>query len=119
MEQSHHSAVSPKRMGYGDVLVHQRGGPRFRKHRRIVQDSFSTKSLANYASLQRKEVYTTLVDIGNSPNYLDRHLKRYDHYTGISIIRRFDVLPIRRFGQWLVGPSGYSIGLTCGLTTTS
>ena len=64
-------------MGYGDVLVHQRGGPRFRKHRRIVQDSFNTKSLANYASLQRKEVYTALVDIGNSPHDLDRHLKRY------------------------------------------
>ena len=65
-------------MGYGDVLVHQRGGSRFRKHRRIVQDSFSTKLLANYAGLQRKEVYTTLVDIGNSPRDFNRHLKRYE-----------------------------------------
>jgi len=65
-------------MGYGDVLVHQRGGPRFRKHRRIVQDHFSAKSLANYASLQRKEVYTTLVDMGNSSHDFDKHLKRYD-----------------------------------------
>jgi len=65
-------------MGYGDVLVHQRGGPRFRKHRRIVQDHFSAKSLTNYASLQRKEVYTTLVDMGNSSYEFDRHLKRYD-----------------------------------------
>ena len=64
-------------MGYGDVLVHQRGGPRFRKHRRIVQDHFSANSLPNYANLQRKEVYTTLVDIGNSPRDFDRHLKRY------------------------------------------
>lgn len=69
-------------MGYGDVLVHQRGGPRFRKHRRIVQDYFSAKSLAKYASLQRKEVYTTLVDIGNSPDDFDRHLKRYDFQYG-------------------------------------
>lgn len=69
-------------MGYGDVLVHQRGGPRFRKHRRIVQEHFSTKSLANYANLQRKEVYTTLVDLGNSPNEFDRHLKRYDSQYG-------------------------------------
>ena len=64
-------------MGYGDVLVHQRGGPRFRKHRRIVQDHFSAKSLSSYTSLQRKEVYTTLVDIGDSPHSFDRHLKRY------------------------------------------
>ena len=65
-------------MGYGDVLVHQRGGPRFRKHRRIVQDHFSPKSLANYASLQRKEVYTTLADMGNNSHNFDKHLKRYD-----------------------------------------
>lgn len=65
-------------MGYGDVLVHQRGGPRFRKHRRIVQDRFGVKPLADYASLQRKEVYTTLVDMGNNPYDFDRHLKRYD-----------------------------------------
>ena len=99
MEQSDHFAISPNRMGYGEVLVHQRGGPRFRKHRRIVQDSFSTKSLASYAGLQRREVYTTLVDIGNGPHYLDRHLKRYDHKNVISVVRRFDVSPIRRFGQ--------------------
>jgi len=73
---------SPNRMGYGDVLVHQRGGPRFRKHRRIVQDHFSAKSLANYTSLQRKEVYTTLANIGDSPHDFDRHLKRYDSQYG-------------------------------------
>lgn len=67
-------------MGWGDVLVHLRGGPRFRKHRRIVQDNFSAKSLANYTNLQRKEVYTTLVDIGNSPDNFDKHLKRYDSH---------------------------------------
>jgi len=65
-------------MGYGDVLVHQRGGPRFRKHRRIVQEHFSAKSLATYASLQRKEVYTTLGDMGDNPLKFDSHLKRYD-----------------------------------------
>lgn len=65
-------------MGYGDVLVHQRGGPRFRKHRRIVQDYFSAKSLLSYADLQRKEVYITLADIGDSPHEFDRHMKRYD-----------------------------------------
>ena len=87
MDGSHHFATPPNRMGYGDVLVHQRGGPRFRKHRRIVQDSFSTKALANYASLQRKEVYTTLVDIGDSSHHLDRHLKRYDHYNAITTVQ--------------------------------
>ena len=67
-------------MGYGDVLVHQRGGPRFHKHRRIVQDHFSAKSLTSHVAMQRMEVYTTLVDIGNTPNNLDKHLKRYDSF---------------------------------------
>jgi len=89
-------------MGYGDVLVHQRGGPRFRKHRRIVQDHFSVKSLAKYSSLQRKEVYSTLADIGNSPNDFDRHLKRYDsRYGAINMVQRFDASPFRRFSEWL------------------
>ena len=70
--------LSPTRMGWGDILVLQRGGPRFRKHRRITQDHFSPKSLENYIGLQRKEVYITLVDIGNSPCDFDKHLKRYE-----------------------------------------
>lgn len=64
-------------MGWGDVLVHQRSGPRFRKHRRVAQDYFNAKSLANYAGSQRKEVSTTLADIGNSPQNFESHLKRY------------------------------------------
>ena len=65
-------------MGLGDILVFQRAGPRFRKYRRITQDHLSAKSLENYAGLQRKEVYTTLVDLGNSPHDFDKHLKRYE-----------------------------------------
>ena len=65
-------------MGWGDILVLQRAGPRFRKYRRITQDHLSAKSLENYTSLQRKEVYTTLVDLGNSPRDFDKHLKRYE-----------------------------------------
>ena len=65
-------------MGWGDALVLQRTGHRFRKHRRITQDHLSPKSLESYTGLQRKEVYITLVDIGNTPHDLDKHLKRYE-----------------------------------------
>ena len=43
-----------------------------------MQDHLSPKSLENYTGLQCKEVYTTLVDIGNSPQDFDKHLKRYE-----------------------------------------
>lgn len=79
-------------MGYGDVLVHQRGGPRFRKHRRIVQDHFSAKSLATYSGLQRREVYTTLVDIGSSSHDFDRHLKRYGSECGLLRCDQYDTM---------------------------
>lgn len=64
------------RMGWGDVLSHQRVGPRFRKHRRIIQDQFSDKQISKYVHIQRKEAYATLADLGNTPGDLTKHLKR-------------------------------------------
>ena len=63
-------------MGWGEVLSHQGVGPRFRKHRRIIQDQFSAKQVSQYAHVQRKEAYATLADLGNSPDDLMKHLKR-------------------------------------------
>ncbi|KAF9649726.1 cytochrome P450 [Thelephora ganbajun] len=63
-------------MGWGEVLMHQELGPRFRKHRRIVQEILSTKHISQYAQIQRKEAYSTLVDLGNTPDDLIKHLKR-------------------------------------------
>lgn len=45
-----------------------------------MQEHFSAKSLSSYAGLQRKEVYITLVDIGDSPHHFNRHLKRYESH---------------------------------------
>lgn len=63
-------------MGWGDVLSHQQGGPRFRKHRRIIQDQFSNKQISKHTQVQRREVYATLADLGNTPDDLMKHLKR-------------------------------------------
>lgn len=65
-------------MGWGEVVSHQGVGPRFRKHRRIIQDQFSVKKLPQYANVLRKEAYATLADLGNSPDDLMKHLKRWD-----------------------------------------
>jgi len=64
------------RMGWGDILVHLPGGPKFRKHRKIIQDRFSPRALEKYAALQRQEAYKTLLDIGHSPDDILMHLKR-------------------------------------------
>jgi len=64
------------RMGWGDVLSHQRVGPRFKKHRRIIQDQFSAKQISQYMHVQRKEAYATLANLGNTPDDFMKHLKR-------------------------------------------
>ncbi|KAF9645975.1 cytochrome P450 [Thelephora ganbajun] len=66
-------------MGWGDVLSHQRVGPRFRKHRGIIQEQFSAKQISQYMHIQRKEAYATLADLGNTPDDLMKHLKRVLH----------------------------------------
>jgi len=57
-------------------MIHLPGGPKFRKHRKIIQDSFSPHKLEKYAALQRQEAYKTLLDIGNSPDDILMHMKR-------------------------------------------
>lgn len=64
-------------MGWGDILVHLQGGPKFRKHRKIIQDRFSPRALEKYAALQRQEAYKALLDIGNAPDDILMHLKRF------------------------------------------
>ena len=66
-------------MGWGDVLSHQGGGPKFRKHRRIIQDEFNPKDVSKHMHVQRKEAYATLADLGNTPDDLMKHLKRFAH----------------------------------------
>jgi cytochrome P450 len=88
------------RMGWGEVLSHQRVGPRFRKHRRIIQDQFSPQKISQYDHILRKEAYSTLTDLGNTPDGdLMTHLKRFVSvliYTLASLtgflFRRFSML---------------------------
>ena len=68
--------IGQNRMGWGDILVHLQGGPKFRKHRKIIQDRFSPRALEKYAMLQRQEAYKTLLDIGRAPDDILLHLKR-------------------------------------------
>lgn len=75
------------RMGWGEVLSHQAVGPRFRKHRRIIQEQFNPKKVSQYAHVLRMEAYATLADLGNTPDDLMKHLKR-------SVLVSFDSLGV-------------------------
>ena len=53
-----------------------RSGPRFRKHRRFMNDVFSQRATAKFQSLQEKETLTLLDGLLNSPTAYIDHFKR-------------------------------------------
>ena len=53
-------------------------GERFRKHRKWIQDAFTSKSvLEGYRPIQRRETYTLLAGLCMSPEHVLDHVKRY------------------------------------------
>ena len=69
-------------------------GERFRKHRKWLQDAFVSKAaLASYLPIQRRETYTLLAGLCDSPKLFMDHVKRYVT-TSRGSIRCLDITPI-------------------------
>lgn len=67
----------PHSMGWDCAVTHMDYGERFRKHRRWIQDSFSSKRvLINYRPLQMREVYTLLNGFVEVPSAFSAHIRR-------------------------------------------
>ena len=65
-------------MGWDSVLNNLRYGERFRKHRKWLQDAFTSKDvLSSYRPVQRRETYTLLSGLCDSPELFMDHIKRY------------------------------------------
>lgn len=65
-------------MGWGSVLSQLSGGPKFRKHRKITQETMGTRYMNEYVPLQMKSTFTFLADLGETPaNFMD-HIKRWE-----------------------------------------
>ena len=63
-------------MGWGSILSQLSGGPKFRKHRKITQETMGPRYMNEYIPLQKKTTHTFLADIGDTPaNFVD-HIKR-------------------------------------------
>lgn len=63
-------------MGWGSILSQLSCGPRFRKHRRVVQETVGTRRMSEYVPLQAKATYTFLADLGDTPASFMDHVKR-------------------------------------------
>ena len=65
-------------MGWGSILSQLSGGPKFRKHRKITQETMGPRYMNEYIPLQKRTTYTFLTDVGDTPaNFVD-HIKRWD-----------------------------------------
>ncbi|KAI0819811.1 cytochrome P450 [Trametes gibbosa] len=65
-------------MGWDNVITHMPYGDRFRKHRRWMHDNFQTKdALLGYRPVQRRETYTMLAGLLESPAAFDEHIHRW------------------------------------------
>ena len=66
-----------RRMGWDNVITHMPYGDRFRKHRRWMHDHFQTKTaLEGYRPIQRRETYTLLSGLLESPAAFLSHINR-------------------------------------------
>ncbi|CDO76596.1 hypothetical protein BN946_scf184868.g10 [Trametes cinnabarina] len=65
-------------MGWDSVLNNLPYGDRFRKHRKWLQDAFVSKPmLATYRPIQRRETYTLLSGLCDTPELFMDHIKRW------------------------------------------
>ena len=71
-----HSPIWTYRMGWGSVLSQLSGGPKFRKHRRITQETLGARYMDKYVPLQRRATSTFLADLGDTPTNFADHIKR-------------------------------------------
>ena len=64
-------------MGWDSVLNNLPYGERFRKHRKWIQDAFLCKeALMNYRLIQRRETYTLLSGLCDTPELFMDHIVR-------------------------------------------
>ncbi|KAI0655715.1 cytochrome P450 [Cubamyces menziesii] len=65
-------------MGWDNVITHMGYGDRFRKHRRWMHDGFQSKgALLGYRHVQRRETYTLLSGLLETPADFVNHIQRW------------------------------------------
>ena len=64
-------------MGWDNVLTHFPYGPRFRKHRRLIQDGFNHTAIPDFPDVQLRETRILLQSLLKSPDLVMQHLTRH------------------------------------------
>ncbi|KAF9463358.1 cytochrome P450 [Collybia nuda] len=64
-------------MGWKSASTHVRYGPRFRKHRRFIQQTFNQRASATFHPLQEQETIVLLDGLLQSPAAFVQHFRRF------------------------------------------
>ncbi|KAF9647711.1 cytochrome P450 [Thelephora ganbajun] len=64
-------------MGWGSIITQIDSGPHLRKHRRTIQEKFSPRYFNGYIGMQKRVTYNFLTGLGETPEKLGDHIKRF------------------------------------------
>ncbi|KDR74052.1 hypothetical protein GALMADRAFT_269547 [Galerina marginata CBS 339.88] len=81
-------------MGWESASTHQRYGPRFRKHRRFINQVFNHRAAAVFRPLQEKEVLVLLENMAQTPEAFVDHFRRYAAATILKITYGYDIVSV-------------------------
>ncbi|KIM41937.1 hypothetical protein M413DRAFT_71520 [Hebeloma cylindrosporum] len=81
-------------MGWETASTHLRYGPRFRKHRRFINQTFNPRALSAFRPLQEKEVLVLLEGMLQNPDAFVDHFRRYAAATILKITYGHDIISV-------------------------
>ncbi|KAF8797657.1 cytochrome P450 [Phlegmacium glaucopus] len=81
-------------MGWKSASTHIRYGPRFRKHRRFINQVFNHKAISAFRSLQEKEILVLLEGMLHHPDEFVNHFRRYAAATILKITYGHDIVSV-------------------------
>ncbi|KAJ3794923.1 cytochrome P450 [Lentinula aff. detonsa] len=78
-------------MGWHNASTHVRYGPRFRRHRRFIHQTFNQRSVEDLRPVQEKEICYLIQDIINKPDKVNQHFQRFAAATIMKVTYGADV----------------------------
>jgi cytochrome P450 len=64
-------------MGWDNIVTNFQYGPRFRKHRKLIQDEFNETAIPDFHAVQLREIRVLLNNLLKSPDRFMQHLSRF------------------------------------------
>ncbi|KAF9256203.1 cytochrome P450 [Marasmius fiardii PR-910] len=81
-------------MGWQNASTHVRYGPRFRKHRRFIHQTFNQQASQILKPIQEKETLTLIRGLMTTPDHFYQHLRRFAAATILKVTYGADVTSV-------------------------